>query len=325
MRHRGASTAAQLLALTSGALVSAAARAQSPATDAELVWQAPPSCFSREAVLTETARLLASAAQRNPVQARADVAREDSGQWIATLTVSARGETSQRVLRAESCGGIASAVAVVLAVAIEGPPEEAERPPPRDAAREPPPAPSSPSSAPTSGSKLLVGGAGVLSEGVMPSSVLGIEETVGWLAWTPTWRVRSLAVVQAYGPGPTVQGEGGRFVLWTAGLQECLDRAVGRMEVGPCAISELASMVGLSVGAQKPSHGSAAWVMAGASVHGAWRFTGALAVFARFDGLAALARPTFVIQSPPPKSDIVVHRPEPFAAQASLGLEARFF
>lgn len=324
MRHRGVSATGQLLAVTSAALVAAAARAQSAATGAELVWQAPPSCLSREGVLTETARLLASRAQRNPVQARADVAREDSGQWSATLTVSARGETSQRVLRAATCEGIASAVAVVLAVAIEGPPEEAERPPPHDDARQPHRAPASPSSAPTSGSKLLVGGAGVLSEGVTPSIVPGIEETVGWLAWTPRWRVRSLAVAQAYEPSTTSPKEGGTFVLWTAGLQECLDRAFGRMEVGPCAIAELASMVGLSIDAQKPSHGRAAWVLAGASVHGAWSFTEGLALFARVDGLVPLARPTFVITLPM-ESYIFVHRPEPFAAQASLGLEARFF
>jgi hypothetical protein len=324
MRHRGVQTAGRPLALICAALVSAAARAQSPGTDAELTWQAPSSCLSREAVLTETARLLASRAQRNPVQARADVAREESGQWIATLTVAARGETSQRLLRAASCEGIASAVAVVLAVAIEGPLEEEERPPSRDVAPEPRRAPSSPSSTSTSRSKLVVAGAGVLSEGVMPSLVPGIEETVGWLAWTPTWRVRSVAVTQAYAPSTTSQREGGTFVLWTAGLQECLDRAFGRMEVGPCAIAELASMVGLSIDAQKALHGSAAWVSAGASIHGAWSFTEGLALFARVDGLAALARPTFVITLPM-GSYIFVHRPETFAAQASLGLEARFF
>jgi hypothetical protein len=304
-------------------LVAAAAQAQLPATGADLAWNAPSSCLSREAVLGETARLLAAAARRIPLRARADVAREGDGQWTATLSVSAGGATSQRVLRAESCQGIASAVAVVLAVAIEGPIEEAGRPTPRAVDPERGPALSSQVPSHARRSSLLVGAGGALSVDTTPSAAPGVEGTAGWLVGSPVWRVRSMATVEAFWPNTTAQGEGGTFFLWTTALRACLDRALGDLEIGPCAVAELESMRGSSVHAATNSHGSAAWVAAGASIHGAWSFTRALALFARVDGLAPLARPTFVIYSP--VGDIFVHQPSRFAIGASLGLEAHFF
>jgi hypothetical protein len=85
-----------------------------------LEWKAPADCPTQDAVLGEVARVLGHVPVGAPVRSRADVARADNGRWQAQLALATTGAQSQRLLVAESCEAIASATALIVAVAIEG-------------------------------------------------------------------------------------------------------------------------------------------------------------------------------------------------------------
>jgi len=87
--------------------------------DLALDWNAPADCPSRKDVLDEVQQLLGGAprsAPSRPLAAAVDVRRDAASTWSAELQTSDQG---RRTLRGESCAAIASATAIVLALAID--------------------------------------------------------------------------------------------------------------------------------------------------------------------------------------------------------------
>jgi hypothetical protein len=112
-----------------------------------LAWSAPGGCPSEEAVLTEMQRILGGPPSRD-AEAKANVERVAPRRWSEHLTTQVDGVAGERALDADSCEGLASATALILAWTID--PERA-----RVASRstpgvpiEPPPPPTTPLAAP---------------------------------------------------------------------------------------------------------------------------------------------------------------------------------
>jgi hypothetical protein len=306
------------------------AAAQPASLPVSLTWSAPADCPSREQVLAEVARVLGGSRQpRISATARVDVARTDRGRWQAALSVDARDAHSERNLEAESCEAIASGAALIVAGAVDG------GVPPLAPTASPPKAPAAPpaeggESAPAS--QLLVTAAGVIDDGTMPPIAGGGEVALGWSYATPTWRVRALASA-SYFPPETVNlssGEGGRFWLLTPSARACASIARGPFDLGPCIGAEIDLMMGSGVGAptagepHKNSVGTGYWGSALGAILASWSLSRQIALFARADGLALLAQPTFVVSQAGGYLS-VYSPPSPLAWRAALGVELRFF
>jgi hypothetical protein len=98
------------------AVASLVGRAALAAPPAELDWQAPPGCGSREQVLSEVSRLVATA-PAEPLVARARVKTKGKNfQVVIEIAGSAHGS---RTLRAHSCESLARATALIIAMAID--------------------------------------------------------------------------------------------------------------------------------------------------------------------------------------------------------------
>ena len=296
----------------------------------DLEWNAPAQCPTREVFLAELANALGSASRgRVPSSTRIDIASAGDDGWKATVHVAAQGASSERVLHAETCQTLASAAAVIAAVAMEVPTGD---PPPTEAR----------AIAPSNGSadhetllgtrsrkesQLVAGAAAILDDGTLPALSPGVEGTVAWALRVAPLRVRieaSGAVFETQ--GGEAQGhpaEGGRFSLITAGGRVCGTRLFGPLEVGPCVGGELDLMNGSGTGTQ-PIDGRGYWSALDGSALGSWSPTRGFAVTVHVDGVLPLARPSFVITHLG-ADDIFVHRPALATLRTAVGIELRFF
>jgi hypothetical protein len=323
-----------------------AAGAQQAVPPLDLTWNAPAECPSRRAVIDEVARLL-SVASDPPVSAavRADVMRDETGRWRATLRVETRDAHGDRTLDAENCEAIASATALIVAVAVEGAaPAQIERPaavasPPEAAAPHAlppaptPAAPSRPSPAAPPRSNFMASTAGVVDDATLPALAAGFEVTLGWVYGWSTWRARAMITGSSFPGQQTItvtdpSGEGGSFFTLLAGSgRACASYARGRFDVGPCLGGEIDTMRATGVGAGatfKSFQASGTWGSALGSVIGSWSFARSVALFAHADGLVPLAPPTFVLVRQPSNAHTFVYRPS-VAMRIAVGVEMRFF
>jgi hypothetical protein len=305
----------------------------------DLTWNAPAECPSRDAVLDEVARVLAARKPGAPATARADVTRDGRGRWHATLSVGSREARSERILEAESCPAIASAAAVIIAVAVEGDRPEASPPvaaqstfhPPASAATAPEPKPAW---------QLVVRAGGVLDGGMLPSVAPGGEAAVGCAFEWSRLRIRALASASLFTEqtasvrNPVGDGtgtEGGTFgPPFVASVSACASAVQARLDLGLCLGAELdvVRATGFATGAARlsfinSSPQTRAWVSALGSVLASWSLSRHIAFFIRGDGLVSPGSPTFGLLP----RDIRVHQPYPssLGARGALGIEARFF
>ena len=108
----------RLLGLVLAVLDASPAAYGQPAS-VQIVWNAPAACPSREAVAEEVSRILGHAVAGPVTLARVDVSSDERGRWRAAVSIESHGATSERELEAETCPAIASAVALIVAVADE--------------------------------------------------------------------------------------------------------------------------------------------------------------------------------------------------------------
>jgi hypothetical protein len=310
--------AAALLQLLGASL----AYAQPASPDVDLAWRAPAACPPREAVLDEVARLVAASHERAHATARADVVRDERGRWRASLRVDARGAHGERTLEAESCPAIASATALIIAVAVEGgmlPPPAI--PPPVAAAPTPLPLASSPT---RSASQLIVAAAGVVDTAVLPSAAYGGQATLGWSYEWSGWRTRALASASFFAAQSAQSTAGaGRFMAIAASARMCASIVEGVFDVGPCLGVEFDSIEGKGASpAFQPKQGLGAWESAVGSLLASWTLSRRFAVFVDAGGLVSFTtRPTFVVQP----GNLYVFVPSPAGLRGEIGLELLFF
>jgi hypothetical protein len=304
------------------------AYAQLASFPVDLTWSAPAECPPREAVLDEVARLLAAAHERAHATARADVVRDERGRWHAALSVDARDAHGERVLEADGCSAIASATALIIAVAVEGgilPQQTA--PPPVETA----PAPLAAALPPTPpASQLIIAAAGVIDDGLLPSLAPGGELSIGWAYKWSTWRIRAMASGSLFAD-QTVAGTGatGRFTPLAVVARACASIVRGPFDVGPCLGAELDIMGGTAVDPSvTPNPGIGTWGSVSGSLLASLTFSRHVAAFLRADGRLSPSPPPFGIAEHSVVgtiTDIPTYTPAQLSARAALGLEVRFF
>lgn len=195
-----------MLAATALSALLALGQAAPPAL--ELSWAATPACSSREEVTAEVARLLRSATgeERN-VRARAVLSAIEGGAVAVDLELEIAGISHQRAFVAESCQAAKSAIALIVAIAIDptaaqtttdagdaskgedeappAPPEASSTKPARaatqDAAAPEPRQSERPRTAELAASFSLAAGA-VVDVGTLPNPTPGGELTLGFRA-----------------------------------------------------------------------------------------------------------------------------------------------
>jgi hypothetical protein len=295
----------------------------------DLVWNSPgPECPSREWMLAEVARVLGGS--RGPIEragARVDVRRGDEGRWHAGLSVDARGAHTERRFEADSCDAIASAAALIVAVAVEGgvPPQAPATPRP-----EPLASPPTEHGVQTHDSQLVVTTAGVIDDATLPAVGGGGEAAAGWTYRVSMFRLSALVGASLFADQTTSSAgrptQGGTFKLLATSARACGSIASGPFELGPCVGADYDTMWASGFGWQPLSSKTADWVSLLGSARASWNFSRNIAIFARADALIPLAQPRFEAGSGSPgMPDIPVHHPSAVAARGALGIELALF
>jgi hypothetical protein len=303
-----------------------------PLNQVDLQWNAPAECPSRDAVLEDAARVLSQPPEpRAHATARANVMRDERGQWHAALSVDAGGAHSDRVLDAESCQAIAKAAALIVAIAVEG--KGPTQPQPK-----PPPVPVQPPRPKASGhfespSEFVVALSGLVDWGLLPAVAPGGELALGWAYRAPPFRVRAVASASLFGEQtatlPTSALEGGRFTAFGASARGCASLMKGGLDVGPCVGVEVDTMSAAGFGPSSAGfiplpRATATWPAALGSVLASYSLSRHVAIVLRAEGVLPLVKtPTFGVVESSGK-DIPLHEPAA-GVRAAVGIETRFF
>lgn len=307
-----------------------------------LTWTAPPECPSSATV---RAAILRDAQPRRapsePLDADARVEQKASTDgWRVRLRTRQGAQAGEREIEAATCGALADATAVILALALAPPGADAASASAAPGDAPAPPASATPGSAPpedegaapaarrdrrgtSNGSArerqvaLGVSAAGDASS--LPAPTLGGSLT---LAWTPgRFRVELDArrwISQA-GSVPS-SNAGARFSMTSIGGRGCWTALkAGLVDLAPCAGADGHIVAASGYGADANFAAGAEWTTVAGGALARLSLTTWLALRARGEAIVPLARPTFVVENDGP-----VHRPPTLGAAASLGAELLF-
>lgn len=315
------------------------ASAQGPRAVVEIAWSAPPDCPTEAALLAETrAALRDSTAPGHSVAARGAV-RRTGDRWHVDLAVKSDQGAGERSFDADSCTELTSAVALIVALAVD--PTAAPPPPaiaviPASAAAEvpkpSPPAAPAPSVAAVDMPRLAVGAAGSLDVGSLPSPGAGAAVSLAVLYR----RLRVEARGHVFGgqriidPASPAQGVdvslaalGGRGCFAVLATDSVGDRGLA---VSPCLGLQGMRSGGAGFSAQATSlSNAAAWLDATPGLLGTWNLARSFAVRLDLEGLVPLSRPRFVVVAPEGQVAGVLHRPASLGGRVDLGAELRFW
>ncbi len=299
-------------------LAATSARAQTGEPALRLEWHAPAECPAREAVLDEVARTLGPAASpRTPVLARATVERA-SERWRATVTLLTEGEEAPpRSFEGDSCASVASAIAVVLAVTVQGagrePAANARRAKLRLLPRRPRTSPAA--------------ALGMASVGPSPSLVGGALLALGWRTRLGPGRLR-LEVDAALTANESVRlsskaSEGADLAFQAFGARAAYVLALGPVDVGPALGVEVDRLMASGFSASQAFEQVAAYAALRAGLVASWAVVGPVALRAGAEALVPVAPPELVVASPNPSIPLPLFTPSA-GARGMLGVEVRF-
>ncbi|HLK41323.1 MAG TPA: hypothetical protein VKU41_31445 [Polyangiaceae bacterium] len=296
----------------------------------DLTWNAPyAECPAREHVLEEAGGILgASRASGSPVAVRADIERVEEARWRAVLTVDAAGTRSVRHFEARSCDGVASAAALIVAIAAEGGPLP-EEPTTEDTSAPRALAPA-PSPRPSARSQLAIEAGAAVDDGLLPAPAGGAEIAAGWALGLSRLRLRVLASSSLFVAQDVVlsTGDGASFQLFAFGIRGCPALRAGPMDVGACAGAEIETMAAGGFGAHPESH-IVSWASGLGSALVTWSPSEHVAIYGRADLLVPVERPLFYVGQLGPagieQSRTPVHQPAAVTARGAIGVELRFF
>lgn len=322
----------------------------------ELAWTAPVDCPSRAAVLAEIRGILAGgAASAHAVEAAATVER--AGQrWRVALTIRSDQGSGVRSLDADSCEALASAVALIVALAVDpsrravadaGPPaadasadaSAAERPHvDADAGTASPPAPSQPprrrppdEGDDVDGPRLAVGATGAADVGDLPSPALGGAVAVAGLYRRGRVEARGRTYASQRAADLARPSQGVDLAYLGLDLRACLAVLVtGRaardgLTVSPCLGVDLSRIAGNGFGGSKTFSGDGSWSALEGGLLGTWALASSIALRVGADLLVPTSRPGFVVLAPDGSTAESLHRPAPIGARFEFGAELRFW
>lgn len=307
-----------------------------------LTWTGPPDCQDDGTLEREIKRIIGDSTDvrgNEPIQVRAEVARQTNGTWLVQLWTRTGRLTGERKLVGATCAEVRRATALIVAlminpnVHVEPAPSAATKPPPARASPEPARAiQPAPTSAPSSTSTApqaprttsfwigagLMGGVGVLP-GASAGAQLALGLELGALvielnggAWLPRDKRSGDA------DGTAQLNAGGEFELQEANLLTCY-RAGNSPALGVCAGGGARHMTGTGFGVSDPGKADASWaafVMQGfvdVPLSNPWSVRSSLTTEIPF------RPPTFSLAG---VGD--VHTPEAFAGHIDLALRFRF-
>jgi len=303
------------------AAVCAAGRASAQAQQVPLSWNAPPGCPSVTAVLAEVERNLAASGERRAAfLAVVNVSEQPKGIWQAHLGVEARGGRAERTFEAESCAAIASATALIVALAAQvgdggqaadaGEPLVAARQDDRRAA---------PATywqrAPMS---LMV--SALIDGGITPDPPAGGLEVAIAPTWTaPGWRLRVLAGAGYLFPrNADLTDAHGDFWRLTLSGRGCAS-AGAQFEIGLCVGVELSALHSKGPLNSNLQDDTQYWISPAASAMATWNVRPRLAVFVRSDVAVPASHPTFYADA-----GYDVYTIPAVAVGGALGIELHF-
>jgi len=264
--------------------------------DTETFWQR---------VLDRTAAERAGAGQPAPTF-RVLVAPADAGVEAVLEVVEIDGSTTERTLVGRDCDEAVSAVALVVALAIEERAQErieqaAIAVEPLDATVEPEPVIAVvPVGAPW---RTRIGASFVLAAGRTPDALFGADlwvairqESASGTIVGPSFRV---ALGAAHAASISVNGERAQFDWVTARLDGCPISIALTPDsfLEPCAVVEGGALIGAGVGVADARTAARPWVAVGGSVRLSWRIAAGLGLELGVGVLAPLIRDRFFFAS----------------------------
>ena len=342
-----------LVTLVASALVAGKAVA---GDDLRLSWQAPAGCPQASQVRDAALRAVARE-RRDGEPLEADARVEHGERWTVVIRTRRAGvAAAERRLDATSCGALADATAVILALALipEAPaplattPPEAQLTAPLPAATTPPageataPSPATtrvaepPPLAAVAPVAPRAGGAEHRPSDRVSTHSIGVSASVATDATTlPAPAVGGRAAL-AWTPGPArvelgggyfsdqskttgTSPAGASFTLLVAGGRGCWAVARGAIELSPCIGAEVAIVNARGFGAASNYEASAAWVSGAGGALLRVPVAPWLALRADADALVPLARPRFVVEG-----DGAVHQPGSLGVRGAIGAELLF-
>ena len=332
MRWLGATAAAATL------FAAVLASAQGTAPSIDLTWSAPAGCPSRAAVLAEIQTILeGSIATAHPVDARAAVTRTGA-RWHVELAIRSDQGSGERTLDADSCAELGSAVALIVALAVD----PTRRPPPKEPTPEtvdaaapsvapPPPPPPRTEDEPADGPRLAVGAAGLADFGALPSAGVGGAVSLAGLYRRARLEARGrlLGSQRADDPARPTQGVDLSYLGFDA--RACFAvLASGRaardgVAIGPCLGVDVSRISGSGIGGQKTLSGAGTWGSASGGLLGTWSLASIVALRVGAELLAPTSRPSFVVLAADGSTAGSLHRPAALGGRFDLGAELRFW
>ena len=306
-----------------------------------LEWRAPAECPAGKTVEREVSRLLGGAPAALPLTAVAEVTHDDA-RWRVQLRTRSAENTGDRAIESDSCGELADATALVLAMAIDParvaatraapvasapdagidpltsvkvtPPSTPATAPPTPAATEPPSAPPRP---PPPRKTFAIGPYLLGDVGTLPNP--GVGPALAF-AWTPgALRIQLKALFFPANTARLPFSRGGTFELFGADASGCYEVLLGVFELGPCLGVELGALKGTGFGVNKQTPALAFWAAPSVGGAFAWRIGSSFALRLELAALFPLQRPEFVLDGVG-----VVHRPAAVLGRGGLGAEIRF-
>jgi hypothetical protein len=330
-RSRTVSTAAAVLVWSLGGAAWAAPELRS----VTLVWDAPEGCPTADEVLDEVDRTLVEpGGTLIPVTATVRVSAGPGEVWQASLTLDFRGARTERRFRAESCGAIAAATAVIIAIAVE---DASEAPLNQTGASstqdgdKPPPPITAPPAAAERASQLFVMVNGLVDRDTMPSPpAVGFEVAVGRRWGADRWRLRLVAGADFFPSQPPadvpyIGAVNGTFWLVGVSGRGCLGVAMSRLEIGPCLGAELVAMHAsdagnLNSGLTSLANQTLYWVSLLGSIAASWNVSPPMDVVLRADLVVPTKQRVFGLEG----NVLNAYQVPARAFRGALGIEVRF-
>ena len=326
------------------------ARAGDSAALVNLQWVAPAGCPDAAHVTREVERLRpdVSPKEEPDLSARAEVREEKSGRWHVEIRTEGRQGAGTRTVTAESCEALADATALILALALPGAPatvDAGQAPAVPDAARSEPNPPSGreprrvaavlppsgavgaersafPGSSPSRIVRVAVVVSALVDTGTLPGAAFGAGMRIALIPeGFSALRVEvggGLFVDQSTANPPSRSGS---FSLRTIDAGACLIAPVQRLEIGPCAGVELASVSANGLRETVTDSVDAAWVVPRARATVAYFGSQWWSVRADVGIGVDLNRPEFVSLG---AGQGLIHQPARYTGRGGLGLELRF-
>lgn len=292
-----------------------------------LTWTAPIACPRASEVTARMAQLIVRPSDPRPLIAEATVAEEPSG-YRLDLRIWQAQQPTVRTMRAATCGELADAVALLLALlsapALPEPPPERTEASQRAPVRTPEaprtkPLRSEPAPSPWSWGAF---GRAALTSGALPGWAPGFA--LGALADLERLRLNLGAVwfpiAKRVVTDDSAQLEkGGKFSLVAANAQFCYRVVAARPDLGLCGMAELGALRGSGFGTAQDQSRAELWAALGPSSAASMPLSDAVALSLEADLLFALNRPHFELDNVGP-----VHRPSAAALRVSLGMVVHF-